>query len=150
VTGFARRQCWWINRNFLQGDDVAERGEDIDAKADDGERVDELGRDGRRAERPRLIERLAAAIGDSFMSDQLSEFAWLLLDQARIVKASLSLTRRPSPDASRSCSNGVYPRRGKHDPRYIGDWVDSVCLIATYGASVHMMIEHSAECRRLS
>jgi molecular chaperone HtpG len=36
--------------------------------------------------RHRLIERLAAAVGDSGASEQLSEFAWLLLDQARIVE----------------------------------------------------------------
>jgi len=33
-----------------------------------------------------LIERLAASVGDTGASDQLSEFAWLLLDQARIVE----------------------------------------------------------------
>src|SRR5947209_4176875 len=33
-----------------------------------------------------LIERLAASVGDSGASEQLSEFAWLLLDQARIVE----------------------------------------------------------------
>ncbi|HYM71332.1 MAG TPA: molecular chaperone HtpG, partial [Stellaceae bacterium] len=33
----------------------------------------------------RLIERLAASVGETGASDQLSEFAWLLLDQARIV-----------------------------------------------------------------
>jgi molecular chaperone HtpG len=36
--------------------------------------------------RHRLIERLAASVGASGMSEQLSEFAWLLLDQARIVE----------------------------------------------------------------
>src|SRR5437870_1167160 len=36
--------------------------------------------------RHRLIERLAASVGDSGASEQLSEFAWLLLDQARIVE----------------------------------------------------------------
>jgi molecular chaperone HtpG len=34
----------------------------------------------------RLIERLAASVGETGASDQLSEFAWLLLDQARIVE----------------------------------------------------------------
>ncbi|HEX3863297.1 MAG TPA: molecular chaperone HtpG [Stellaceae bacterium] len=34
----------------------------------------------------RLIERLAASVGEVGASDQLSEFAWLLLDQARIVE----------------------------------------------------------------
>jgi molecular chaperone HtpG len=34
----------------------------------------------------KLIERLAATVGDAGASDQLSEFAWLLLDQARIVE----------------------------------------------------------------
>jgi molecular chaperone HtpG len=36
--------------------------------------------------RHRLIERLAATVGEAGASDQLSEFAWLLLDQARIVE----------------------------------------------------------------
>jgi molecular chaperone HtpG len=36
--------------------------------------------------RHRLIERLSASVGESGMSEQLSEFAWLLLDQARIVE----------------------------------------------------------------
>jgi len=36
--------------------------------------------------RHRLIERLAASVGETGASDQLSEFAWLLLDQARIVE----------------------------------------------------------------
>ena len=36
--------------------------------------------------RHKLIERLAATVGQSGASDQLSEFAWLLLDQARIVE----------------------------------------------------------------
>jgi molecular chaperone HtpG len=34
----------------------------------------------------RLIERLAATVGDTGATEQLSEFAWLLLDQARIVE----------------------------------------------------------------
>jgi molecular chaperone HtpG len=34
----------------------------------------------------RLIERLAASVGEAGASDQLSEYAWLLLDQARIVE----------------------------------------------------------------
>jgi molecular chaperone HtpG len=34
----------------------------------------------------RLIERLAASVGETGASDQLSEYAWLLLDQARIVE----------------------------------------------------------------
>ncbi len=42
--------------------------------------------------RHRLIERLAASVGDSGASEQLSEFAWLLLDQARIVEGE------PLPD----------------------------------------------------
>jgi len=33
-----------------------------------------------------LIERLAAAVGETGASNQLSEYAWLLLDQARIVE----------------------------------------------------------------
>ncbi|MBO0735405.1 MAG: molecular chaperone HtpG [Alphaproteobacteria bacterium] len=36
--------------------------------------------------RHKLIERLAATVGETGASDQLSEFAWLLLDQARIVE----------------------------------------------------------------
>jgi molecular chaperone HtpG len=36
--------------------------------------------------RHRLIERLAASVGETGASDQLGEFAWLLLDQARIVE----------------------------------------------------------------
>src|SRR6185437_9199224 len=34
----------------------------------------------------RLIERLAATVGETGASDQLAEFAWLLLDQARIIE----------------------------------------------------------------
>ena len=34
----------------------------------------------------RLIERLAASVGEAGASEQLAEFAWLLLDQARIVE----------------------------------------------------------------
>ncbi len=45
--------------------------------------------------RHRLIERLAASVGDSGASDQLSEFAWLLLDQARIVEGE----QLPDPPA---------------------------------------------------
>jgi molecular chaperone HtpG len=40
----------------------------------------------------RLIERLAASVGETGASDQLSEFAWVLLDQARIVEGE------PLPD----------------------------------------------------
>jgi molecular chaperone HtpG len=36
--------------------------------------------------RHRLIERLASSVGETGASEQLSEFAWLLLDQARIVE----------------------------------------------------------------
>ena len=36
--------------------------------------------------RHKLIERLAGTVGETGASDQLSEFAWLLLDQARIVE----------------------------------------------------------------
>ena len=43
----------------------------------------------------RLIERLAASVGDTGASDQLSEFAWLLLDQARIVEGE----QLPDPPA---------------------------------------------------
>ena len=43
--------------------------------------------------RHRLIERLAASVGGR--SDQLSEFAWLLLDQARIVEGE----QLPDPSA---------------------------------------------------
>jgi molecular chaperone HtpG len=42
--------------------------------------------------RHRLIERLAASVGETGASDQLSEFAWVLLDQARIVEGE------PLPD----------------------------------------------------
>ncbi len=45
--------------------------------------------------RHRLIERLAAAVGESGASDQLGEFAWLLLDQARIVEGE----QLPDPPA---------------------------------------------------
>jgi molecular chaperone HtpG len=45
--------------------------------------------------RHRLIERLAAAVGETGASDQLSEFAWLLLDQARIVEGE----QLPDPPA---------------------------------------------------
>jgi molecular chaperone HtpG len=34
----------------------------------------------------KLIERLAASVGEAGASDQLSEYAWLLLDQALIVE----------------------------------------------------------------
>jgi molecular chaperone HtpG len=43
----------------------------------------------------RLIERLAASVGEAGASDQLSEFAWLLLDQARIVEGE----QLPDPPA---------------------------------------------------
>jgi molecular chaperone HtpG len=36
--------------------------------------------------RHQLIERLAASVGETGASEQLAEFAWLLLDQARIVE----------------------------------------------------------------
>jgi len=45
--------------------------------------------------RHRLIERLAAAVGETGASDQLSEFAWVLLDQARIVEGE----QLPDPPA---------------------------------------------------
>ncbi|MBV9861346.1 MAG: molecular chaperone HtpG [Alphaproteobacteria bacterium] len=45
--------------------------------------------------RHKLIERLAAAVGDAGATDQLSEFAWLLLDQARIVEGE----QVPDPSA---------------------------------------------------
>jgi len=43
----------------------------------------------------RLIERLAASVGETGASDQLSEFAWLLLVQARIVEGE----QLPDPPA---------------------------------------------------
>ena len=45
--------------------------------------------------RHKLIERLAAGVGEPGASDQLSEFAWLLLDQARIVEGE----QLPDPPA---------------------------------------------------
>jgi molecular chaperone HtpG len=42
-----------------------------------------------------LIQRLAAAVGEIGASEQLSEFAWLLLDQARIVEGE----QLPDPSA---------------------------------------------------
>ncbi len=45
--------------------------------------------------RHRLIERLAASVGETGASDQLAEFAWLLLDQARIVEGE----QLPDPSA---------------------------------------------------
>jgi molecular chaperone HtpG len=45
--------------------------------------------------RHRLIERLAASVGETGASEQLSEFAWLLLDQARIVEGE----QLPDPPA---------------------------------------------------
>jgi molecular chaperone HtpG len=45
--------------------------------------------------RHKLIERLAATIGESGASDQIGEFAWLLLDQARIVEGE----QLPDPPA---------------------------------------------------
>ena len=42
-----------------------------------------------------LIERLAATVGEVGAADQLSEFAWLLLDQARIVEGE----QLPDPPA---------------------------------------------------
>jgi len=45
--------------------------------------------------RHKLIERLAATVGESGASDQIGEFAWLLLDQARIVEGE----QLPDPSA---------------------------------------------------
>jgi molecular chaperone HtpG len=45
--------------------------------------------------RHKLIERLAASVGEPGASDQLSEFAWLLLDQARIIEGE----QLPDPPA---------------------------------------------------
>jgi molecular chaperone HtpG len=45
--------------------------------------------------RHRLIERLAASVGEAGASDQLSEFAWLLFDQARIIEGE----QLPDPQA---------------------------------------------------
>src|SRR5438874_1203136 len=45
--------------------------------------------------RHRLIERLAASVGDTGASEQLAEFAWLLLDQARIIEGE----QLPDPSA---------------------------------------------------
>jgi len=45
--------------------------------------------------RHKLIERLAATVGESGTSDQIGEFAWLLLDQARIVEGE----QLPDPPA---------------------------------------------------
>jgi molecular chaperone HtpG len=45
--------------------------------------------------RHKLIERLAATVGESGASDQLAEFAWLLLDQARIIEGE----QLPDPPA---------------------------------------------------
>ncbi len=45
--------------------------------------------------RHKLIERLAASVGEPGASDQLSEFAWLMLDQARIVEGE----QLPDPPA---------------------------------------------------
>jgi molecular chaperone HtpG len=45
--------------------------------------------------RHRLIQRLAAAVGEAGASEQLSEFAWLLLDQARIMEGE----QLPDPPA---------------------------------------------------
>jgi molecular chaperone HtpG len=42
-----------------------------------------------------LIVRLAASVGESGASEQLSEFAWLLLDQARIIEGE----QLPDPPA---------------------------------------------------
>jgi molecular chaperone HtpG len=42
-----------------------------------------------------LVERLAASVGETGASEQLSEFAWLLLDQARIVEGE----QLPDPSA---------------------------------------------------
>ena len=43
----------------------------------------------------KLIERLAATVGETGTSDQLAEFAWLLLDQARILEGE----QLPDPPA---------------------------------------------------
>ncbi len=45
--------------------------------------------------RHKLIERLAATVGETGASDQIGEFAWLLLDQARIVEGE----QLPDPSA---------------------------------------------------
>jgi molecular chaperone HtpG len=42
-----------------------------------------------------LVQRLAASVGESGATEQLSEFAWLLLDQARIVEGE----QLPDPSA---------------------------------------------------
>ena len=43
----------------------------------------------------KLVQRLAAMVGEAGASDQLSEFAWLLLDQARIMEGE----QLPDPPA---------------------------------------------------
>ncbi|MGA8758421.1 MAG: molecular chaperone HtpG [Stellaceae bacterium] len=45
--------------------------------------------------RHKLIERLAASVGETGASDQIGEFAWLLLDQARIIEGE----QLPDPPA---------------------------------------------------
>ncbi len=45
--------------------------------------------------RHKLIERLAATVGETGASDQLGQFAWLLLDQARIIEGE----QLPDPPA---------------------------------------------------
>ena len=63
----------------------------------------------------RLIERLAASVGEAGASEQLSEFAWLLLDQARIVEGE----QLPDPPAFARRLGGAAGARatGRRRPR---------------------------------
>jgi hypothetical protein len=63
----------------------------------------------------RLIERLAASVGEAGASDALSEYAWLLLDQARIVEgesvADPPASARRLPAARTGPAGGLGRRR---------------------------------------
>jgi len=76
--------------------------------------------------RHRLIERLAASVGEAGASEQLAEFAWLLLDQARIVEGE----QLPDPSAfarrlalligARPARRGLTSRSVRIDQRIAG------------------------------
>ncbi len=73
--------------------------------------------------RHKLIERLAATVGQSGASDQISEFAWLLLDQARIVEGEQlpdppAFARRLGATArTRPAASGVTERQRRDQAR---------------------------------
>ena len=99
--------------------------------------------------RHRLIERLAASVGETGASEHLSEFAWLLLDQARIVEGEQLPDPPPSRAASRCCWNAACRRR--HDAIRAVE-VPNELSIATPipAAKDRVSADGSAGCRRRS